>query len=127
LPRQPSGTRWLLLDETYPSSIAEGLRAWGRDALAIVERTELRGLPDEEVFAAAQRDQRTLVTEDISDVSRIVTAYDLRHEAHHGRVLVHPGSCPLSNPRTIGAMVTAFGALAGRYPGGEPTSLRVWL
>jgi predicted nuclease of predicted toxin-antitoxin system len=63
----------LLLDELCPASIAEGLRARGPDAVAIVERPELRNLTDEEVFAAARTERRAVVTETSPTTSRSPT------------------------------------------------------
>jgi hypothetical protein len=117
----------LLLDEMYPASIAEGLRARGRDAVAIVERPELRNLPDPDVFAAAQAERRAVVTENVADYVPIANGLDARGEVHHGLVLVHPGTYPRGRSRTIGAMVTALEELARRFPRAEATSLRAWL
>jgi hypothetical protein len=117
----------LLLDEMYPSSIAGGLRARGHDAVAVVERPELRNLSDPDLFAAAQSELRAVVTENVADYVRIADDHDARGEGHHGLVLAHPGKYPRGNRRTVGAMVTALDALAQRFPSDEPTSLRTWL
>jgi hypothetical protein len=55
----------------YPPSIADGLRARGHDTVAVVERPELRSLSDPDVFAHAQGEQRTVVTENVADYVRI--------------------------------------------------------
>jgi hypothetical protein len=117
----------LLLDEMYPPSVADGLRSRGHDTVAIVERPELRSLSDPDVFAHAQGEQRTVVTENVADYVRIANRHDAGAIDHHGLVLVHPARYPRGNPRTIGAMVTALDALAPRFSSGEPTSLRTWL
>jgi hypothetical protein len=117
----------LLLDEMYPPSIAEGLRARGHDAVVIVERHELRNLADPEVFAAAQSERRAVVTENVADYVPIANDHDARGRAHHGLVLVHPARYPRGRARTIGAMVTALDELARRFRSGEATSLRTWL
>lgn len=116
----------LVLDEMYPAAIAEGLRARGHDAVAVVERPELRGLADPELFAAAQRERRTVVTENVADFARIVGDHDGRGVAHHGLVLVGGARFPRGAARTVGAMVTALDALAARLTN-EPTSIRLWL
>jgi Domain of unknown function (DUF5615) len=117
----------LLLDEMYPSAIADGLRARGHDAIAVVERPELRNLSDADVFAAAQHERRAVVSENVPDFVPIANDHDARGQAHHGLVLVHARSYPRGNPRTIGAMVKALDTLAKRYPANEPTSLREWV
>jgi hypothetical protein len=116
-----------MLDEMYPPAIAEQLRARGHDADAVVERAELRGLPDTEIFALAQTEQRALVTEDIADLSVIADDYDQRGQAHYGLVLVDLNRYPRGNPRTIGRMVTALEELLGEHPGETPMSPRHWL
>jgi hypothetical protein len=117
----------LLLDEMYPESIAVGLRARGHDAVAIVERPELRSLSDPDVFAAAQTEARAVVTENVPDYVAIANDHDAVGQAHHGLVLVHPAKYPRGKSRTIGAMVAALDELARRLGSDEATSLRTWL
>ena len=117
----------LLLDEMYTHAIAEQLRARGHDANAVVERAELRGLADTDIFALAQTEQRTVVTENIPDFSAIADAYDQRGQTHHGLVLVDPSRYPRASPGTIGRMVTELDRLLGEHPEETPTSLRHWL
>jgi hypothetical protein len=117
----------LLLDEMYPARITEGLRARGHDAIAVVERPELRNASDADLFAVAQRERRVVVTENVPDFVPVANDHDARGEAHHGLVLVHAGKYPRGDRRTIGAMVTALDALATRYPADDPTNMREWL
>ncbi len=117
----------LLLDEMYPAAVAEGLRARGHDVVAVVERPELRNLPDDELFAAAQEQRRTVVTENVRDFVPLANDRDARGVLHHGIVLVHPRAHPRGNPRTIGALVVALDAHAAQLATEQPTSLRHWL
>jgi hypothetical protein len=117
----------LLLDEMYPATIAEGLRERGHDAVAVVERPELRNVPDDELFALAQAEQRVVVTENVRDFVPIVNDHDLRGDAHHGVVLVNPRRYVRGSPRTVGAMVRALDVLAGTLSSARPTSVRHWL
>jgi hypothetical protein len=117
----------LLLDEMYPAAIAAGLRQRGTDVAAVTATVRLRNMPDDELFAVAQIEQRAVVTENVRDFIRIADSYDRRRQAHHGLVLVHWASYPRGRPRTIGAMVTALAALCREDPGDEPTSFRHWL
>ena len=110
----------------YPPTIADGLRAREHDAVAVVERPELRRLPDPALFAAAQEERRFLVTENLDDFVRIANEWDARRAAHHGLVLVPAAKYPRGAARTVGAMVTALDTLAGRLSD-EPTSTRIWL
>lgn len=116
-----------MLDEMYTHAIAEQLRVRGHDASAVVERAELRGLADTDIFALAQTQQRTVVTENVPDFNVIANVYDQRGQAHYGLVLVDPNRYPRKDPRTIGRMVTALDRLLGEHPGETATSLRHWL
>jgi Domain of unknown function (DUF5615) len=116
-----------MLDEMYTHAIAEQLRARGHDANAVVERSELRALADTDLFALAQTEQRTVVTENIPDFSDITDDYDQRGQVHYGLVLVDRGRFPRASPETIGRMVTELDRLLGEHPDDTPTSLRHWL
>ncbi len=121
-----------MLDEMYTHAIAEQLRARGHDANAVVERADRseighRGLADTDIFALAQTEQRTVVTENIPDFSGIADAYDQRGRHHYGLVLVDRGRYPRGSPGTIGRMVTALDRLLNEHPDDTPMSLRHWL
>jgi predicted nuclease of predicted toxin-antitoxin system len=100
----------LLLDEMYPYSIAEQLRARGHDVVAVGERAALRGAPDREVFAAAQREGRALVTDDIGFRS-IESEHRARGETHHGLVFTSNRRFPRRRPRTVSRLVRAIDRL----------------
>lgn len=57
--------RWLI-DEMFPAAVADQLADVGHDAKA-VGASELRGVDDHEVFAAAVSGSRTIVTENVND------------------------------------------------------------
>lgn len=117
----------LLVDEMYPPVIAEQLRSRGHDVDAVTARRDLRSLSDADVFAAAQRERRAVVTENIGDFSTIADAADERGHAHHGLILVDPAKYPRGRARTIGRMVTQLDTLLNDHRGDEATSLRHWL
>ena len=117
----------LLLDEMYPPTIAEQLRDRGHDADAVTGRSELRAIADADLFALAQGEQRTVVTEDVADFSAIADDHDQRGRTHFGLVIVTSGSYPRSSSGTIGRMVTELDRLLGEHPEETPTSLRHWL
>ena len=107
----------LLLDEMFPPSVAEGLRRRGADVTAAQETPSLRGLPDAQLFVAAQLARRCLVTENIADFVRVEAAWRAEHEEpHQGLILVAPGAFPRHQPRTVGRLVAALETLitAGR-------------
>lgn len=117
----------LVLDEMYTHAIAEQLRASGHNASAVVERTELRGLADMDIFVLAQTEHRTIVTENIPDFSIIADTYDQRGQDHYGLVLVDRDRYARGSPGTIGRIVTALDGLLNEYPETTSTSLRLWL
>ncbi len=117
----------LLLDEMYPQAIAEQLRRGNHDVDAVTERGELRTLPDQEIFATAQQEQRAVVTENVADFARIADEHDRRGHPHYGLILVDPGKYQRGDPRTIGRMVTALGKLLGEHRQDLATSLRHWI
>ena len=57
----------VLLDEHLSPTVAELLRRRGCDAVAISDRADLRGAPDEHVLAVASDEDRALVTNDVKD------------------------------------------------------------
>jgi len=68
----------LLLDEMYTAAVAEQLRQRDHDVIAVAERTDLRGTPDEDLLAWAQTEDRALVTDNQRDFIPI----------HHSRIAV---------------------------------------
>jgi hypothetical protein len=111
----------------YPHGIAEQLARRGHDVDAVTARPELRGLSDEELFARAQHEGRTLVTENVADFCRIADEQDRGGRAHHGLVLLDPARYPRGASRTVGRMVTALHRLLEARPGDRTDSRRVWL
>jgi predicted nuclease of predicted toxin-antitoxin system len=71
------------LDENLPASLVGDLSALGHDADSVPQE-KIQGRPDDEVFAAAQREGRFLVTQDLdfSDVRKFAPG------THHGLLLV---------------------------------------
>ena len=61
----------LLLDEMFSPAVAEALRAHGHRVVALVERPEMRAMPDEEVFAWAAAQRCWLLTENVKDFQPI--------------------------------------------------------
>ena len=111
----------------YPAAIAGQLRARGHDVIAMTERTELRSLSDDDVFAVAQSEERAIVTENLADFSLIANREDQRARPHYGIVFVDPSSYRRGQKRTIGRLVTALGRLLDDHPAHSAESLRLWL
>jgi hypothetical protein len=117
----------LLLDEMYPSVVAERLRARGHDVVAVTERPELRSLADADVFTVSQSERRTVVTENVADFASIADSLDERGQTHFGLVLIDPAKYRRGHPRTIGRMVTGLDRLLRGHPADRATALRHWL
>ena len=108
----------LLLDEMYPATVAEQLRARGHDVVSVhdPDYRSLEGAPDEEVFATALAEGRGLVTENVSDFRRL-EAEALAHEQRTPRLIFTTNrQFPRGDPDTIGRLVLALAALVARPP-----------
>jgi hypothetical protein len=120
----------LLLDEMYWPALAEQLVARGHDVIAANAHGHLSGIPDEEVFAAAQLEQRAVVTENVGDFIPIVQSYAAARTAHHGLVLVAPSAYPRDRAHkevTLGALVTALDTLLQQDPDTSSGAWTTWL
>jgi hypothetical protein len=97
-----------LLDEMYTAVVAEQLRARDRDVIAVAERAELRGTPDEDLLDWALSEDRALVTDNQRDFipihrSRIASGSD-----HRGLILTTNRRFPRGQPATTGRLVVAL-------------------
>jgi Domain of unknown function (DUF5615) len=117
----------LLLDEMYPQAIAEHLARKGHDVDAVTARADLRGLSDHALFAHAQAESRTIVTENVVDFSRIADELDGSGRVHHGLVLIDPARYPRGQSRTIGRLVRGLDRLLAAHPHMRADSRRHWL
>lgn len=104
----------------YTPVIAEQLRDRGHDVDAVLERDELIGLPDPDQFAIAQQDERTFVSEDVSDYMPLHMHYSSSGQPHHGLVFTTNAKFPRGAPGTVGALVTALDTLIAKPPPLEP-------
>ncbi len=103
----------LVLDEMYASTIAEQLRARGRDVASVhdLEHRALEGEPGEEVWAAALAADRVLVTENVQDFRRIETDALASAQPTARLIFTTDRQFPRGDPATIGRLVTALDAL----------------
>ena len=109
----------------WPAAIAEQLRRRGHDVVAVTERPELRGEPDEVIIAVAGVEERSIFTENVDDFIRLVGI-----EIHAGRsypklILTTDSGYPRRDPRTLGRVVSALDALLSGETGTLPDF--VWL
>lgn len=108
----------LLLDEMYPPSIAEQLRARGHDVASVhdPDHRTLEGEPDSKIWAAAIAADRVLVTENVQDFRRIELAALAREQPTTRLVFTTDRQCPRGEPATVGRLVTALDALLNEKP-----------
>jgi hypothetical protein len=114
----------LLLDEMWTPTIALELRAREFDVIAINEPAHApryAGISDDQVFARAQDDGRTIVTDNVSDYERVRRDRESRGLTHHG--VIYALNPPFNRHRgdaVIGEMVRALGHLLSVDPPPEP-------
>jgi predicted nuclease of predicted toxin-antitoxin system len=104
----------LLLDEHLSPEIARQLRERGHDAVAVGERTDLRGRADRVHFASLPEEQRVIVTRDLADFRPLLADALRRGTPTYGLVCV-PARFPL-NRDGIGRLVAALDALLQANP-----------
>lgn len=95
--------------------VAEQLRTHDVDAEAVVERRDLRGLPDEEIFDHAQASGRSLVTYNRDDFLELDRRFRSQGRTHNGIVILNPRRFP-QGAVSIGALVTSLDRLIGADP-----------
>jgi hypothetical protein len=95
----------LLLDEMYPASLAEALRAANFDAVTVADLA-LAGRSDFDVFATAVTEGYVLLTENVADFARIAADH-LTAGQHHPGVLSALSSRFSRRPAGRGALVAA--------------------
>jgi hypothetical protein len=106
----------LLLDEMWSAAIAVQLRRRGHDVVAVLERPEPRGQPDEVVFVAAQAEERVIVTENVIDY-RPLAAHDIqRGGSYAGLIFTTSRRFPRHDVRTAGRLVRALDELLVEIP-----------
>jgi predicted nuclease of predicted toxin-antitoxin system len=104
----------LLLDEHLPRVVAEQLRGRSYDVIAVTERSDLRGLPDPELFECAQGEERAMVTYNVDDFLDLDRAYQASERSHAGIVLLSSRRFPR---KSVGPLVNALERfLAGDAP-----------
>jgi hypothetical protein len=120
----------LLLDEMWSPAIALELRKRGHDVIAAKEpehHGRYGGIPDELVFERAQKDGRTIVTDNVADYEPLVADSEKQAVAHHGVVFCPWRQFDRSDPRTTGRMVDALAGLLSDKANTTPFNRRHWL
>ena len=118
----------LLLDEQVPAALARALRERGHDVISVQERTDLRGVEDPALFAAAQADRGTLVTDNVRHFRpEADLALAAGHE-HYGLIYLTNKGMPRHRIGVfIREAVQRLDTLLQEHPGTEATSLQLFL
>ena len=101
----------LLLDEMWAPAIAQALRDRGHEVVAVAERPELRGLPDEAIFDAALAEGWVIVTENVVDYRPLAADAMRAGRAYPPVIYTSNRAYPRASRRTAGRLVTALDAL----------------
>lgn len=116
-------TAALLLDEMIGAKVAVALRQRNIDVYGIVERSDLRSLPDDDVLALATAQTRILVTFNIHDFVRIDKAWKSVGRWHAGIVMLSTATFP-QNRGQVGALVRALIAAVDQQNVPGPDAVR---
>lgn len=98
----------LLLDEMYTAAVAEQLRQRDHDVIAVAERAEVRGTPDDDLLAWARTEDRALVTDNQRDFIPIHHCRIADGQGHKGLILTTNRRFPRGQPATTGKLVVAL-------------------
>jgi hypothetical protein len=122
---EPAEPIQLLLDEMFSPVVAEALRERGHRVVAVVERPELRAMPDAEVFAWAAAARCWLLTENVKDCQPIKLQALQATAATAGLLFTSSRTFPRSR-RHVGPLVDALDAWLTKGPP-EPPIIEDWL
>ena len=89
-------------------AIAERLSRRGHDVEAVAERPDLRTQPDSVILAAAEDEDRVIVTQDLGDFRVLAAAEARSGRPHPALILISGRSWPRANRRTLGRLVNAL-------------------
>ena len=105
----------LLIDETYPRTLAEQLRVRGHDAVAVTETPALVGLEDAPLLTWAHTENRAVVTENVSDFLALHASWLRSGQSHSGIILASNAAFPRARASTLGALVKALDELVVQH------------
>jgi hypothetical protein len=100
----------ILVDEMYPPTVADALRAAGIDTTTVAD-LRLAGASDLEVFGAAVAGGYAVLTENVGEFTRIAAEHS-NAGAHHNGVLIALSSRFSRRPAGIPILIAAVQAIA---------------
>jgi predicted nuclease of predicted toxin-antitoxin system len=103
----------LLLDEMFPTALAEQLRARGHDVVSVHDDSHhhLLSKSDQVILRAALEDGRALVTENVQDFRPLEATAFSRHEPVAVLILTTNQRFPRAQAGTLGRLVIALDAV----------------
>lgn len=93
--------------------------------IAVAERQDLRSLSDPAVFAAAQTEERAVVTENVADYRPLAMIEIQRGRSHFGLIFSTNRRFPRHDSRAAGRLVVALHELLMALK--ETRNLECWL
>ncbi len=101
----------LLLDEMWSPAIAAALPERGHDVVAVTERSDLRGKPDDVIFSEAEVDGRAIVTENVVAYRPLASEALRAGRAAPTLIYTSNRAYPRASRRTAGRLVMALDTL----------------
>jgi hypothetical protein len=109
----------------WSPEVAVQLRRRGHDVVAVKERSDLTGEPDIAIFAAAQVEDRAVVTENVPDYRTLGRSARHGRTSHAGLIFTTNNRFPRHDARTVGRLVSALERLV--VSGVDLTDREHWL
>jgi hypothetical protein len=100
----------ILVDEMYPATVAEALNAAGIEATTVAN-VRLAGASDPEVFGGAVAGGYCILTENVSDFTRVAAEHSTAGGRHNG-LFIAPSSRVSRRPAGIKPPIAAIQAVA---------------
>lgn len=119
----------LLLEEMHAPGVAALLRDLGHEAVAVKERADLIGLPDEDLLRAATAEGRAVVTENVNDFAVLHRHITAEGRRHMGLVFTHPRRFPRAGRNHVRVLAEALDLFLGKHGStlGDAESFVWWL
>ena len=100
----------LLLDEMHAPTVAAMLRDWGHDAVAVKERADLIGMPDEDLLRVATAEGRAVVAENVKHFALLHRHILAAGQRHLGLVFTSAHRFPRSAQSYVQVLADALAA-----------------
>jgi hypothetical protein len=105
----------ILLDEMHAPRVAALLRDLGHEAVAVKERADLIGLPDEDLLRAATAEGRVIVTENVKDFAVLHRRVAAEGQRHVGLVFTHPRRFPSAGRNHVRVLADALDVFLSKH------------